>query len=117
MLAGDSLTNNAYIYFDFNSPVATNSAVTRIESPSSISDFGLLNSDLKLYPNPTANELTVSGYVLANGAAEIKLFNVLGESIFSTRTATSNFKITTLNYPLGVYFVQVGALKAKFVKQ
>jgi hypothetical protein len=98
LLAGDSITNNAYIYFDFNSPVATNTAATKIVlntglTPGSSPKEG---GALVCYPNPTANELTVTGYTLsANENATLKVFDVYGKEIFSTRTKTINSKPET----------------------
>ncbi len=119
LLAGDSVTNNAYIYFDFNSPVATNTAVTKVVLPAGIAQVAIGSMQLVVYPNPTKDEISVGNYRLAekNKKAEIKVFDVFGKVIFSTITTTLNYKLRTSNYPQGIYFVQVSTLRAKFVKQ
>jgi hypothetical protein len=52
LIAGDSITNNAAIYFDFNDPILTNTAYTRIVLPTSIPDI-VSSGNLLLYPNPS----------------------------------------------------------------
>ncbi|MBK7853815.1 MAG: hypothetical protein IPJ79_01895 [Bacteroidetes bacterium] len=39
LLAGDSIINKGYIYFDFNAPVETNTTVTKIILPTSINEL------------------------------------------------------------------------------
>ena len=77
---------------------------------------------MRLFPNPTANELTVTGYLLsANEKAEVKIFDVYGKEIFSALVTTANCKLQTVNFSKGVYFVQVQSgekmYRAKFVKE
>ncbi len=126
LVAGDNISNAAFIYFDFNNPVATNTAVTHIVLPTGLTPnpSPKERGALQCYPNPTANELTVTGYVLsANEKTTLKVFDVFGKEIMSLPLGSPDgsgggaFKLQTSNYPQGVYFVQVGSLRAKFVKQ
>ena len=58
--AGDSIENEAYIFFDFNAPILTNTAKTIFtQSTASLNDFDS-NELIDLYPNPTADRVTVS---------------------------------------------------------
>ncbi|MBK9320620.1 MAG: hypothetical protein IPM91_18720 [Bacteroidetes bacterium] len=53
--AGDSITNFAAIYFDFNEPVITNTAKTIIILPTGIASTTPARSKLHVFPNPTEN--------------------------------------------------------------
>lgn len=74
-------------------------------------------SNLTLFPNPAKNNLTVSGYLLSDGKAEIKVFDLSGRIIFTTQTTTPNSELNTQNLKKGIYFIQAGALRGKFVKE
>jgi hypothetical protein len=58
LIAGDSITNNAAIYFDFNDPILTNTAYTQIVLPTSIQEI-ITSGNLLLYPNPANSSLTI----------------------------------------------------------
>ena len=54
----DRIENTAAIYFDFNDPIITNTAVNTIESISSIKEVKD-NSSFVIFPNPNQGDLTV----------------------------------------------------------
>ena len=126
LLAGDSITNNAYIYFDFNAPVATNTAVTQIVLPTSILNIEHSIFNLKVFPNPANDLLTLTlSKKEATTACTIKIFDVLGKEVFSKQNAS--FKNGSYSLSLenvleksALYFVKVVSGKqvyrSKFVK-
>jgi Leucine-rich repeat (LRR) protein len=57
------------------------------------------NTQLKIYPNPANNKITID----ATDVAEVKLFDVLGKQI----TSTKQNQMDVSNLPEGVYFIQV----------
>jgi hypothetical protein len=72
---------------------------------------------LYIYPNP-ANEFVVVSYEFGVGD-QIIITDVLGKTLFTkiiTQT-TSNFKLQTLNFSKGIYFVKAGEAVGKFVKE
>ena len=54
---------------------------------------------IKIYPNPANNKITID----ANDILDVKLFDVLGKQITSTKTN----EVDVSNLPNGVYFIQV----------
>jgi hypothetical protein len=54
LAAGDTIKNNAYVYFDCNNPVATNTAITEIVLPTFISPAGD-PIEFSLSPNLSCN--------------------------------------------------------------
>ncbi len=105
---GDMIENTAGIYFDFNPPVITNTAVTQILLPTRINQI----SDFKfgLYPNPSIGKVTVTlGENYINKKALIQIVNSLGEIVYSKSEALSKNKIdlNTSDLATGLYIVRV----------
>ena len=62
---------------------------------------------IKLFPNPSSGEFTVSKFELAHGLWDIQLFNNLGQEIMQFSNIIANeIDINLSNYPAGVYFVK-----------
>jgi hypothetical protein len=122
LLAGDSVTNKAYIYFDFNAPVETNTATTKIILPTSINELTKGSGQLALFPNPAKDELNIQiNTSKANNLITVSIFDVLGNTVLSKQSATANCKLPTAHFSKGIYFVEVKTGKevyrAKFVKE
>jgi hypothetical protein len=49
---GDSLKNKADIYFDYNLPITTNTAASRIDNITAIKTIANKEGSLSVYPNP-----------------------------------------------------------------
>ena len=96
--AGTHIKNTAYIYFDFNTAVVTNTSLNNFNAPSGINQFTNTNT-IKIYPNPANNKITID----ANDVVDVKLFDVLGNEI----TSTKQNQIDVSNFNDGVYFIQV----------
>lgn len=108
LVDGDEIENTAGIYFDFNPPVITNTAVTQILLPTRINQI----SDFKfgLYPNPSIGKVTVTlGENYINKKALIQIVNSLGEIVYSKSEALSKNKIdlNTSDLATGLYIVRV----------
>ena len=109
---GTQINNTAYIYFDYNAPVVTNTTVstislgTGIPSASDESD-GLI---LKLFPNPAKDYVTVSTGENALGGF-LQLTDVAGRTVLRERLQSATFNIQTSAMAAGVYFVKVYSLK------
>lgn len=115
---GDTIPNSAAIYFDFNLPVLTNTALTIIQSPT----IGLnpLNDnavEMLLFPNPVADQLNISGIKLENGKAQLRLTDIYGKLILEKTITTTTFTLETNQLSHGIYLIQSGELRATFVKQ
>ena len=102
LLLGDSLTNFADIYFDFNFPIRTNTATTDIKFVTTTNISKEINN-LKVYPNPAQNKIyfdltshTEQVYKITNAQGELcQEGNITNE--------TSGLDISALNN--GLYFI------------
>lgn len=56
--AGDTFTNQAEIYFDYNYPIITNNSSTTIESSMSVADFK--TNSVVIYPNPATDFISIA---------------------------------------------------------
>lgn len=123
--AGDSILNSAAIYFDFNEPVITNTAVTQIALPTGVESLVFDKPErIKLYPNPAQGELVISSEAFRDNDWAVRIYDILGQLvleksklIFGSDHATA-IDIGKLNS--GVYFIKLesysGTLLGRFIK-
>jgi uncharacterized repeat protein (TIGR01451 family) len=98
---GTQIENTAHIYFDYNPAVITNTTVNNFTTTvgnTSISE----NNKLFVYPNPSTGVFTISS------AANIEVYNIVGELILFENNATS---IDITAAPKGMYFVKLNGGK------
>jgi uncharacterized repeat protein (TIGR01451 family) len=103
---GDSITNSASIYFDFNPAIVTNMFSTQFVAALAVNEFE--NGDFVFYPNPTSGIVTVSLKNTENSIASIAVYDILGKTIM-TKNAND---VTTQTIDLsgvqtGMYFIEV----------
>ncbi|MBL7827941.1 MAG: DUF11 domain-containing protein, partial [Saprospiraceae bacterium] len=88
---GDSITNRAAIYFDFNPPVITANCVTSIENISKIKDLET-KTNLLITPNPSSGavvRLSVPGQTLQG--AIVSVADVSGRKVKVWQCLNSDF--------------------------
>jgi Leucine-rich repeat (LRR) protein len=98
---GDSATNNANIYFDFNFPVETNMASTAFQS------LGIHENALehiRVYPNPTKHIVNIH----ANSAMKsIAVFDIQGRIVESHAASGSEVSLDVSRYAKGIYYLKI----------
>jgi uncharacterized repeat protein (TIGR01451 family) len=116
LVLGDTFTNNANIYFDYNFPITTNTYTTTVAALSTQDfDFGAY---FTLYPNPAKDVLNIQTKqdVAINS---VEIYNQLGQILMATTNAINSVDVA--NLASGTYFVKVntekGSANAKFVKE
>ena len=100
---GNSVLNTAYIYFDFNEAIVTNTAITTLTTFSSVKDNK--TSPLFIYPNPVMDNLSIKSN---EQILSIKIFDVTGKIVFSenvNRLFVKEIDIKSLSK--GVYHINV----------
>ena len=116
-LPGTQIKNTAYIYFDFNEPVVTNTALNTIEYVTSISAQSNSNDGWNVYPNPSTGALYIVNSNTIKEESQIQVLNSIGQTVFE-ETISSNYKnidLSKLNN--GVYFVKITSDKNTTVKK
>lgn len=100
LVNGNTFSNSANIYFDYNAPVVTNTATTTIQN------LGLNESEnpkLVAYPNPVKNILS---FETANAIIKIELYDLTGRiiNVYSVTNNTINLNgLKTGNYIIKAY--------------
>ncbi len=102
---GDVILNKADIFFDFNTPIETNTVTTTIVNSLSVNDNTLLN--FLVYPTPTENILHIKS---KTEISKIEIFNKLGQKIKNI----SNNQIDISNLNQGLYFVKATDVNGNF---
>ena len=109
---GSQISNTAYIYFDFNAPIITNTTENNFEETQNISRLTSSENSFSLFPNPSTGVFTFKDTKNLNS---VEVYSILGEKILSQ----TNQKTINLNgFSKGVYFARVnGGVVLKMVKE
>lgn len=102
---GDSVTNKAFIFFDYNEPIVTNNAsIIRIEDAPVIPEVPDKMS-LKVYPNPSNSTITIENQSVS--AQNVEVFNMIGQKILDVVIeGKEKLSETVVEWPQGVYILR-----------
>ena len=101
----DVILNKADIFFDYNSPIETNTASTTIVNVLAANENVLLG--FSVYPTPTENILNIKS---KTEISKIEIYSKLGQKLKET---TQN-QIDISNLTQGLYFVKVEDVNGNF---
>lgn len=100
---GDTFSNQADIYFDFNAPITTNEYVTTIaEDNLSITEFSSLN--ISLWPNPSEDYFTLESDSPLTG---ISIYDLEGRLINEISTNSTSKSVDVRHFQAGLYLIKV----------
>ncbi|MRX69884.1 conserved repeat domain-containing protein/Por secretion system C-terminal sorting domain-containing protein [Flavobacterium resistens] len=114
---GDSFTNEANIYFDYNFPILTNKTTSTFKTLGT-SDFEF-SQYFNIYPNPVKDRLNIS---LQNNVEikSIEIYDVLGQLIIAVPNAINVSNIDVSKLKTGNYFLKIksdkGVSSTKFIR-
>jgi len=112
---GDVIENKAYIFFDFNAPIITNTVSTSIVDNLSSLDFD--ESLIKVFPNPTQGTLHIH-LPHALEVENLKLFDITGKEVLSSKDGEA---VDLDPLSRGLYFLMVhtnnGVYQKKVIKE
>lgn len=116
---GDSFTNDANIYFDYNFPILTNKATSTFQTTLGTQDFEFSNY-FTLYPNP-ANQVLNINVTKDIEIQSLAIYDILGQLIIAVPNAKSVSTIDVSKLRTGNYFIKVksdlGSSSMKFIKK
>jgi uncharacterized repeat protein (TIGR01451 family) len=100
---GSQIFNTAYIYFDQNPAVVTNTILNTIDISLGINEkeAGLIS----LYPNPANTTLTLK--LINENKRQIILIDVLGNEILKQEASSKEVLIDVNKIPNGIYFLMI----------
>lgn len=115
LVVGDTFSNLANIYFDYNSPITTNYYTTTVENNLSLNENGLLK-DIKMYPNPVKD---IVHFQTEETVIKVEIYDVAGRIISSNSVSENKIdlgKLKTGNYILKLY-TEKGIMNTKIIKE
>ncbi len=105
LFVGQEITNKAYIYFDFQPPVVTNTTLTKVVEIKQGS--GPNEKTISIYPNPAVDKVTVKS--TRHNLVDVKLYGIGGQALFISKENQTlhsvEFNVNSL--PSGVYFIRL----------
>jgi uncharacterized repeat protein (TIGR01451 family) len=110
------IRNTAYIYFDLNKPVITNTSIVFVSDGSpvnSIADIQAKQAGLSVYPNPVKNEL----HIITNIEDDIYIYNFEGRQMTVLQPENGVATVSTTEWAPGVYMLRCGQTYSKVVKE
>lgn len=113
---GDSFSNTARIYFDYNHPIITNTYTTSVQNVLAIAEANKENTIISVYPNPVRDILNIQS---KNEIIKAEIYDAAGRIISSTNVKGNSIPVSELskgNYILKV-FTRDHAIVQKFIKE
>lgn len=98
------IKNTAYIYFDFNEPIVTNTTINTIKDITTGIDEKT-QSNLSLYPNPTTGLFTIE--LSVKDKLEVNIYDISGNSVISQTIENGKGTIDASHLSAGVYNVSI----------
>jgi uncharacterized repeat protein (TIGR01451 family) len=103
---GTTISNTAFIYFDFNAPVVTNTTTSTIAVKQDTTTVGIPSVtnpvQFTLYPNPTQQQFTVT---TTQPNQTLQFFDIEGRVVFTQNINGTATTINISNMASGVYVV------------
>lgn len=106
---GDSVTNKAAIYFDFNPPIITNDATSKIVrvivKPKPVGFSEVVENPVNIYPNPSDNIIHVD--YLLNESYSVSIYNSMGVLKQRLNNQQGEVVFDTSDWAKGAYFYEL----------
>lgn len=115
LVVGNTFSNSANIYFDYNFPIITNSYTTSIQNTLGIQENDVIN-EIDVYPNPVKDFLN---FKTEYNIFKIEIFDITGRK-FSSNSVHEN-KIDLSDLKTGHYILKLytenGIINTKIIKE
>lgn len=115
LVVGNTFSNLANIYFDYNAPIVTNSYTTTIQNTLGLQENEVLNT-ISIYPNPVKDMLY---FQTKENVLKIEIYDVSGR-IISSKSILEN-KVNLSELKAGNYFLKLhtekGITNTKIIKE
>jgi uncharacterized repeat protein (TIGR01451 family) len=109
---GTQIENTAYIYFDYNAPIITNTTQNNFQLVTDVKSIDAKESNFVIYPNPSAGIYFIKD---SRNIQTVEVFNMMGELILSQGNAK---QINLSDNAKGIYVARInGAHVTKLIKE
>jgi len=115
---GSQISNTAYIYFDYNAPIITNTTENNFDITVSATNLKSNPESFEIYPNPSTGIFTFKD---TKAIQRVEVYNVMGQEIavfVGDNTNKVSKQINLSSYSKGVYFAKInGSVVLKMLKE
>jgi uncharacterized repeat protein (TIGR01451 family) len=115
---GSQISNTAYIYFDYNAPIITNTTENNFDMTVPVKSIVTTENSFSLFPNPSTGVFTFKD---AKNIHRIEVYNLMGQEIavfVGDNTNKVSKQINLSNQNKGIYFAKInGSVVLKLVKE
>lgn len=91
---GDSFSNLAKIYFDYNHPIITNNYTTTVQNVLSTTEISVEKNNFAIYPNPVKDILYIKS---SNEIIKAEVYDAAGRIILSTKVSGNSVNVSELS--------------------
>jgi hypothetical protein len=102
LIVGDTFSNSANIYFDYNFPIVTNNYTTTVQNTLGLQENDFMN-DIVAYPNPVKDFLK---FKTKHNISKIEVYDIAGRILSSNSVSENEIDLSELkpgNYVLKIY--------------
>lgn len=119
---GTVIENTAYIYFDFNEAIITNTTINTLVAPVALNESKMGANNFIVYPNPASSEVMIQFETKEMGDVKLELYNMMGEvvktkSIKNTQKGNNLESLNLIDVSSGIYFVKVKTANTQSVQK
>ncbi len=97
------IKNTAYIYFDYNPAVITNTTLHTIDYTLGVKELSKGGS-IRVMPNPANDKVFIN--LTDKGNCTVSLINMLGEIVYTSTNNKDQLLLSTSGIPAGIYLVR-----------
>jgi hypothetical protein len=101
------VNNTASIFFDYNKPVRTNTANTKVINITATKTNTLPDKAIAIYPNPTSNFVNIDIKDAKIKTYTIQISDLSGRKLFDNQFSTPHAQIDVSNYSSGIYLIRL----------
>ncbi len=116
LVVGNTFSNKANIYFDYNFPIVTNNYTTTIQNSLGLQESNY-NNDVAVYPTPVKNVLN---FKTQHTILKIEVYDIAGRILSSNSLNENKIDLSNLksgNYILKLYTADKGIFNSKIIKE
>ena len=115
LVVGNTFSNSANIYFDYNFPIVTNNYTTTIQNSLGIQENDFINN-ISVYPNPVKDILN---FKTEHNISKVEVYDIAGRILSSNSISENKINLSDLktgNYILKLY-TEKGIMNTKIMKE
>ena len=115
LVVGNTFSNTANIYFDYNFPIVTNNYTTSIQNTLGLQEIDFINI-ISVYPNPVKD---IINFKTEHNISKFEVYDIAGRILSSNSVSENKIDLSELktgNYILKLY-TEKGIMNTKIMKE